>query len=170
MRSQERRTRRPANASTPLLGRALPALGASLLCLALAACGSSAKRAATTTSSATARATTRTSASRSTAHSTASIAVHLQAPTSEPKASSKWPITVSATSASGRPVNGTVSYAFLFGGAVVARRPGGHMSGGVYHDQLEFPAQALGYPLTLEVIVEGEGARGTTTRAVKVER
>lgn len=150
-----------------------------MLCLLPAACGSSSKKTSTTASSALTRSVASTQAPRATTsavqtssstRATASLTVHLQTPASQPKAGSTWPITVSAHSASGKPVNGTVSYAFLFGGAVVARRPGGHMSSGVYHDRLEFPAQALGYPLTLEVIVEGEGARGTVTRAVKVER
>ena len=98
------------------------------------------------------------------------LSVVLHAPSSEPKVGVGWPITVEAHTAAGKPVNGTVSYAFLFGGSVVARRPGGQMREGVFHDQLEFPAQATGYPLVLEVIVEGEGGRGSTRRPVKAER
>jgi hypothetical protein len=150
------------------------AAGAAALCLLLGACGSSSKRASAATRTLTSTGAGLTSAvhqrSASSSSARATLTVHLQAPSSEPKSGGKWPITVTAQNASGKPVNGTVSYAFLFGGAVVARRPGGQMKNGIYHDQLEFPAQALGYPLTLEVIVEGEGGRGTTTRAVKVER
>lgn len=98
------------------------------------------------------------------------LSVVLHAPTTEPKVGVGWPITVEAHTPAGKPVNGTVSYAFIFGGAVVARRPGGQMREGVFHDHLEFPAQAVGYPLTLEVIVEGEGSRGSTRRPVKAER
>jgi hypothetical protein len=44
------------------------------------------------------------------------------------------------------------------------------MRGGIYHDRLEFPPAAVGYPLTLEVIVQSQGRRGSTTRAVRVQR
>lgn len=100
------------------------------------------------------------------------LVVGLQAPSTSPKASGLWPITVTAHTASGARVNGTVSYAFLLGGSVVARRPAipGKMRGGVYHDKLEFPPAAVGYPITLEVIVTSRGHRGSTTRAVQVRR
>jgi hypothetical protein len=79
---------------------------------------------------------------------------------------------VHAHIAAGAPVNGKVSYAFLLGGAVVARRPAipGRMRGGLYRDQLEFPPAAVGYPITVEVIVEANGQRGSTTLPVKVQR
>ena len=76
-----------------------------------------------------------------------------------------WPITVRAHTASGAAVDGTVSYAFLFGGSVVAKRPGGHMGGGVFRDRLEFTAQSVGYPLTVQVVVRGAGRRERHGRA-----
>jgi hypothetical protein len=94
--------------------------------------------------------------------------VGLKTPKSEPVAGGFWPVTVTAHSPSGVPVSATVSYTFLFGGAVVARRPGGHMHGGLFRDRLEFPAKAVGYPLTVEVIVQAPGQRGSTQRAVTV--
>jgi hypothetical protein len=98
-----------------------------------------------------------------------SLLVSLTTPNSEPTAGGFWPVTIRARTATGTPTSGTVSYAFLFGGAVVARRPGGSMRDGVFHDRLEFPAQAVGYPLTLQVIVQGTaGQSGSTERAVTV--
>jgi hypothetical protein len=135
------------------------------LAVPLAACGGSSKH-ATTTSAATHAGGAVTSSNAAPAHD---LTVHLSAPQSEPKAGGFWPITVTATSPTGRPVEGTVSYAYLFGSAVVARRPGGAMHGGVFHDRMEFPARAVGYPLTVEVIVKGQGERGSVTRPVKVE-
>lgn len=79
-----------------------------------------------------------------------------------------WPITVTASSTSEAPVNATVSYQFLFGGAVVASRRGGHMHDGVFHDRLLFPARASGIPLTLRVNVTGAGQTGSVERAVTV--
>lgn len=134
------------------------------LALTLGACGSSSNHGATSTG--------RTSATTSTARAaTQSLAVTLTTPKTQPLAGGFWPITVLARTASGTPASGTVSYAFLFGGAVVARRPGGHMSAGVFHDRLEFPARAVGYPLTVQVVVQGaDGESGTTERAVTVHR
>jgi hypothetical protein len=127
---------------------------------ALAGCGSSHHTASTahpSTTSTTSRTTTR------------ALVVSLTTPTSEPSAGGFWPVTIRAHTATGTPAGGTVSYAFLFGGAVVARRPGGQMRDGVFHDRLEFPAQAVGYPLTLQVIVRGAaGQSGSTERPVTV--
>jgi hypothetical protein len=77
---------------------------------------------------------------------------------------------VSAHTSTGAPVTGNVSYAFLFGGSVVAKRAGGTMRGGIFHDRLEFPARALGFQLTLEVIVRAGGQSGSTSRPVTVQR
>ena len=148
----------------------------------LAACGGSGKSpgnaapATTRTASLgtvtmTVGATRTTRTAGSSAPGTQRLTVHLSAPQSEPKAGGLWPITVTASAAGGGPVNGVVSYAYLFAGTVVARRPGGRMHDGVFHDRMEFPARAVGYPLTVEVIVHGEaGTRGSVTRPVMVER
>jgi hypothetical protein len=131
-----------------------------LLGLALAACGSSHNSSSHSGSGVA-----------SSTHSGQSLAVSVTTPRSEPVAGGFWPITVRAHTASGTPVNGIVSYAFLFGGSVVARRPGGHMSGGVFHDRLEFTSQSVGYPLTVQVVVRGaEGESGTTERPVSIRK
>jgi hypothetical protein len=136
------------------------------LALALAACGSSSNGAR---SHATRSATPGSTASTPTRTVSQSLAVTVTTPGTEPVAGGYWPITVRARTPSGGPASGTVSYAFLFGGATVARRPGGHMSAGVFHDRLEFPAQSVGYPLTVHVIVRGaNGESGSTERAVRV--
>ena len=130
-----------------------------VLALSLASCGSSANQHPAAQS---------TSAASTSAGATQQLAVAVKTPTGEPSADGFWPIVVTAHAAGGAPVDGTVSYAFLFGGAVVARRSGGHMRGGVFHDRLEFPARAVGYPLTVQVIVRTPGATGTTERQVTV--
>jgi len=145
----------------PLLRTRRRALAGALLVLAvsLASCGSSSKQHAAAQSS--------TRASTSSA-ATQQLAVGLKTPSSEPSAGGFWPVVVTARTAAGSPVDGIVSYAFLFGGAIVARRPGGHMRAGVFHDRLEFPPQAVGYALTLQVVVSAPGASGTTERPVTV--
>ena len=145
----------------PLLRKHRGAFASVLLVLALslASCGSSGNQHSATQSA---------SAASSSAAATQQLAVAVRTPASEPSARGFWPIVVTAHTAGGAPVDGIVSYAFLFGGAVVARRPGGHMRGGVFHDRLEFPARAVGYPLTVQVIVRTPGAMGTTERQVTV--
>ena len=131
-----------------------------LLGLALAACGTSHGTPSRSTSGAA-----------SSTHTAQSLVVSVTTPSSEPVAGGFWPITVRAHTASGAAVDGTVSYAFLFGGSVVAKRAGGHMSGGVFHDRLEFTAQSVGYPLTVQVVVRGaDGESGTAERAVSVRQ
>jgi hypothetical protein len=142
-----------------------------VLALALASCGGSHHASATATPSGSNGAphTTATSTSgEAPASGAQSLSVKLSAPRSEPEAGRLWPITVSARNSAGAPVTGTVSYAFVFGGSVVARRPGGTMRGGIFHDRLEFPARALDFPLSLEVIVKAAGQSGSVLRSVTV--
>jgi hypothetical protein len=144
-----------------------------LLALALAGCGGShhqSPAAAPSASEASAHTAVTSTHSPSSPVAAPSLSVHLTTPPSEPEAGRLWPITVSARSSNGASVSGTVSYAFVFGGAVVARRPGGSMRGGIFHDKLEFPPRALGYPLTLEVIVQAAGRRGSVSRPVSVRQ
>jgi hypothetical protein len=112
------------------------------------------------------------SATSTTSHTaTGALVVGFATPKSEPTAGGFWPVTTTAHTTAGAPVDGTVSYAFLFGGSVVAKRPGGQMRGGVFHDRLEFPAQAVGYPLTVRVNVQGTGGEsGSAERSVTVHR
>jgi hypothetical protein len=77
---------------------------------------------------------------------------HLQAPNHAPAANRSWPITVTATRG-GAKLSGSVKYEFVYDGSVVSRQPGHSFSGGVYHDTLKFPDEAVGYALTLRVIV-----------------
>jgi hypothetical protein len=86
------------------------------------------------------------------AASTAAFTARLQAPNHAPVAGKPWPITVTATRGATK-LSGTVRYRFLFGGQAVSTQPGHAFTKGVYHDTLVFPAQAIGSPLTLQVIV-----------------
>lgn len=130
----------------------------------LAGCGGSTKSPSTRTKPPIAR------SQAATGQASPGLSVHLSTPKSQPASGRLWPITVTATSPSGAPVNATVSYQFLFGGALVASRPGGHMRGGVFHDRLLFPARASGIALTLRVNVSGSGQTGSVERSVTVRR
>jgi hypothetical protein len=52
----------------------------------------------------------------------------------------------------GAPAPASVSYQFLLAGQVVARRSTYHFHGH-FSDTLEFPAAAVGYPLTVRAVV-----------------
>jgi hypothetical protein len=132
--------------------------------LLLAACGSSSHR------SPKAKPRTPTRASATTPTSSGSLILGLTTSHSIPKVNANWPITVTAHTRIGRPVSGTVSYAFLFGGNVVATRPGGKLRSGRFHDELQFPAQAVGLPLTLRVIVKSGSRRASIDHQVTVGR
>lgn len=68
-----------------------------------------------------------------------------------PRVGASWPIAFTVSRA-GRPARATVSYEYLFGGAVVARRS--HYSfTGSFHDVFQWPASAVGYPLTFRAVI-----------------
>ncbi len=86
------------------------------------------------------------------AASAAAFSAHLRAPNHTPTASKPWPITVTVTRGDSM-LSGSVRYEYLYDGSVVSHQPGHSFSGGVYRDTLDFPREAVGYPLTLRVIV-----------------
>jgi hypothetical protein len=76
----------------------------------------------------------------------------LHAPNHTPTANVNWPITVTVTRDSVK-LNGSVRYEFISEGKVVAHRPGHSFKHGRYFDTLVFPSEAVGYSLTLRVLV-----------------
>jgi len=97
----------------------------------------------------------------------------LKAPGHHPKANKLWPVTVTCLTSSGKPVRATATYQFLYNGQVVATRypspkanPNSPCSraGTCRHSPYPFkgrmrdgtfiwPRRAVGFPLTLRVIV-----------------
>lgn len=102
--------------------------------------------------------------------SAASFVAHLSAPGHHPKAGHRWPITVSARTASGAPLRATATYQFLYHGQRVnTQYPSPHgptrhspypFRGSFRDASFTWPARAVGYPLTLRVVVSVRG-RGT---------
>ena len=83
----------------------------------------------------------------------AGFTARLTAPNHRPIATKKWPITVTATRGSAK-LAGTVSYRFLSYGTIVHTAKGGSFKHGVFHDTLVWPGEAVGHPLTLQVVVK----------------
>jgi hypothetical protein len=145
---------------------AVAALGA----LALAGCGGPSKhpstRASRSTSSTTsATATPATTAPEATvsagssAEVTASaggITATLHGSTHEPKVAEHWPLHLTVTRG-GRPARATVTYEFVFGGQVVARREH-HSFDGRFTDEIKWPSSAVGYPLEFRAAIVSQGA------------
>ena len=71
-----------------------------------------------------------------------------------PKANRSWPIVVTARSWSRRPLSGRISYEFVYGGAVVARRSNYAFHNGRFRDTIVWPARSAGMRLTFQVVVK----------------
>ena len=85
--------------------------------------------------------------------SAASFSAVLHAPNHSPIENKKWWITVDVTRGSTK-LSGDVNYEFLFSGAIVSHQPGHKFKNGLYKDSLIFPAEAVGKPLTLRIVVK----------------
>lgn len=69
-----------------------------------------------------------------------------------PTINKKWPVELTVTHGRTK-LSGSVKYQFLFQGSVVSHQPGHAFKRGVYRDTMLFPAQSLGQPLTLRILV-----------------
>lgn len=81
------------------------------------------------------------------------IVVHIA--NHRPTAGKRWPIELVVTHGHRR-LSGTVRYQFMFAGVVVRTQPqhgAFRFRHGVYRDQLIFPRQSVGQPLTLRFLV-----------------
>jgi hypothetical protein len=87
--------------------------------------------------------------------SAGSFRASMHAGTHHPHVGRKWPVSFSATR-KGRAAHAAVSYEYMLGGKVVARRSH-YRFRGRFKDTFYWPAQAVGYPLTLRAVVKGSG-------------
>ena len=69
-----------------------------------------------------------------------------------PTVNKKWPVKLTINKGKTK-LSGTVKYEFLFDGSVVSHQPGHKFTHGSYTDTMIFPAQSLGEPLTLRILV-----------------
>jgi hypothetical protein len=152
-------------------GRARLVLAASLLAgAALGACGGSSSPA---TSVHPAQAATEprgaaSATSNTVTQSAGGVTATLRAAGHEPTANRPWPLHFTVTRG-GSPAQASVSYEYLFGGQVVARRD--HYSfHGSFSDVFHWPSNAVGYPLTFRAIVVSGDARIALDYPVQVKR
>jgi hypothetical protein len=142
-----------------LRGAAAAALALAVAAGAIAGCGSSAKKSPTSTPTAPA----------STTPKQGQLIATLSAPNHSPKVGSTWRITVTAHDRAGHPVKAHVQYLFLYNGAVVARRSN-YAFEGVFHDTINWPANAIGLPLTFRALVTSSVGTQALDYPVKVSR
>ena len=82
--------------------------------------------------------------------------------THHPKVNTNWPLTVTAT-LKGKPAHATAFYLFMLGPTVVSTQypysKNPYHFTGSYHDTFVWPADSLGQPLTLRVVVSAGGRK-----------
>jgi hypothetical protein len=81
-----------------------------------------------------------------------------------------WPITVNVTDLSGKPIAATLQMNFLLGTLQVGQVDNGkiHHFTGRYHENITFPAAAVGNQLTLQAVVKAKGKTKKLPWAISV--
>ncbi len=158
--------------------RPIVGTGTALVLAGLAAvgCGSSKRPTATAAHHAprTVHAASGASAATATTPTVSSGPVHatVRGENHTPTAGKVWRYVVRATSASGKPLSGTVETDFAFAGTVVGREspPIHKLKNGVLHDKITFPSSAVGHTITLVTVIrtsQGSVALGWPVTARK---
>ena len=130
------------------------ALAAAALTLPAGCGGSSGSHSATTSTQrpgSTSTATATASATASVVSASAGAVTATMRGSSHTSKVGPWPVHYTVTRA-GRPATASLVYEFLFGGQVVARRSH-YVFTGHFSDVLQWPASAVGYPLTLRAVI-----------------
>jgi hypothetical protein len=179
-----------APSTTPVRGRSAALAGLTASVILLAGCGGSSSKSSTQTSpagstpstTATSSGTSQTqppaatgaggqqssglSGARTVRASAGDLKAVLYAAGHNPKVGRPWPVGFTVTRA-GRPARSSVSYEYLFGGAVVARRSHYTFTGS-FRDTFQWPRSAVGYPLTFRAVIVSGGTTINLDYPVKV--
>ncbi len=159
--------------------------------LVLAGCGGSSTASSTTGSSASATQSSSTAASapqststgastpqpaessavgsaRTVSASSGGVTASMHGGTHQPKVEAPWPISFKVTRA-GAPAAAAVTYEYMFGGQVVARRSH-YTFKGHFADIFKWPSSAVGYPLTFRAVITSGGVTIDLDYPVQVSR
>ena len=92
------------------------------------------------------------------------------APTHHPAVNKNWPITVTVTDLSGKPIAATLQMSVLFSGARVGPIDNGKLYHfvGSHHENITWPKRSIGYLLTLQAVVKAKGKTKKLLWAVSV--
>lgn len=105
---------------------------------------------------------------RTASASAGGVTATMKGATHAPKVEQPWPLHFTVTRG-GRPVRASVSYEYLFGGQVVARRSH-YTFDGHFSDVFKWPSTAVGYPLTFRAVIVSEGATINLEYPVQVSK
>lgn len=111
---------------------------------------------------------------RGLAAAAATVHVTVISPTHKPKVNVPWPVKVRVTNAAGKPIAATLTMQVMFEGAAVGKID----NGAVYHfvgtwqekagNEITWPADSRGEPLTLQFVVKAEGVTVRKNWAITV--
>lgn len=148
-----------------------------VILLLLAGCGGKSHAPKRTVSTApptttTAPPTTTTTTTERPSSVTGVIVARLIGENHEPIVNRPWRYRVTVTDARGRKLSGTETTQYTYGGTVVGVEKPENVSftGGVYRDTIEFPAEAVGYPLAVQTVVHTSLGSVTLDWPIKVRR
>jgi hypothetical protein len=96
------------------------------------------------------------------------VTATMHASTNKPRVNAAWPVSFTVKR-DGRPAKAEVRYQYLFAGQVVARRSH-YRFRGTFHDVFNWPASAVGYPLTFRAVIGAAGVTLNLDYAVQVQR
>jgi hypothetical protein len=107
-------------------------------------------------------------AARATGASVVPFTIKIEGATHTPKANAKWPVTIVATTRSGKPVAGKLTMRILVGGTQVGTVDNGRIYRflGSWHEkpghEITWPTAAIGEPVVFQAVVT---VHGTTRKA-----
>jgi hypothetical protein len=106
----------------------------------------------------------------SSASARSSIHVSISGQNHHPVVNKKWSYTVTVRSASGQKLSGTETTHYLYNGTVVGTEKPVNVrfKNGHYHDTIEFPADAVGQPLRVWVVVSTKDGSGSAAWSITV--
>jgi hypothetical protein len=137
------------------LGQLAMAVSLIVFVLGATACGGKSKTTSTKTRTATTTTSTTTTTTPTSSVSTGPVHGRLTAENHAPVVNKDWRYALTVTDGAGHPLSGTVDIEFVFSGVVVGRdTPPTHpVTNGRWHDTIQFPADAVGEPLTFRAVV-----------------
>ncbi|MGO9906630.1 MAG: hypothetical protein ACLP4R_01050 [Solirubrobacteraceae bacterium] len=158
-------------------------LGAAALSIGFPGCGGSGSKSSSTSSTTSTSAQTQppTTGAATTSSSpgsgvasvrTGPVRGTLRGENHAPVVNRSWRYSVTVTDATGHPLNGTVDIEFAYGGQVVGHdTPPTHpVVDGRWHDSLQFPAEAVGMPLSVQAVVHTRLGSITLDWPIEVRR
>jgi hypothetical protein len=100
------------------------------------------------------------------------IHVTMTAENHHPVVNKNWTYSVKVTTAAGKKLSGTETTNYLYGGTVVGTEKPVNVrfKDGYYRNTIQFPSDAVGQPLTVDVVVHTKDGSGSATWSITVKQ